>query len=617
MKSHLFPLILTGVLGLALSCSSAPGDAPSQASEKGIKVAELLPNVVNGKLVATVSLSSTHSVEFWQFSDGAINLREIGAAQEYEGKIDYSALQPLSPVERFTRLAGPKVPVPEALLEAAQQAPSQPAGPLAPPPLEQKPEQGPVGSGLTTLIDWNADAAWFAQNFCSWSGVSSVWCPTNVGWADAGTVYATYYDSTCFSASENQNASYTTKYWNGYTWVTNTSNTVPPRTWYRWIYNSSNYYSAHCESIYTGGDSRVDFSHRFTWGAPVCIGPPPSDLQSACCYVPIRDAVPADNDLDGVFDACEDAVASKFAPIVYHSSDESNFPANVDWFLPKTSLYFYDDGCTPDWYAFAQSAPSQSSLLSWYVTGGCGSGDTVYSNGTRSNQKQRTFFLADVAQGYRVGSLNPQDWRTYVHAYRNNLSGITIQYWRMYAYNDAFNNHGGDWEGEFVILDSNLNPYRIGLMGHTSIDELSTNSFTWEGNHPRVFSEGGGHATHENGNGIYAVGCPYFPCHIDPAIQATFVRQETWNWGIVTWTNGYTYWNGGLLNVGEKVHPLNGQVFIQYSGIWGSPGTFYGTSGYWGPAYNETGMSGTFMTAWCYGRVNAAAGECYPAATSR
>ncbi len=35
---------------------------------------------------------------------------------------------------------------------------------------------------------------------------------------------------------------------------------------------------------------------------------------------------------------------------------------------------------------------------------------------------------------------------------------------------------------------------------------------------------------------------------------------------------------------------MHGQLFIRYAGLWGSPGLFYSTSGYWGPAFNETGM---------------------------
>ena len=49
---------------------------------------------------------------------------------------------------------------------------------------------------------------------------------------------------------------------------------------------------------------------------------------------------------------------------------------------------------------------------------------------------------------------------------------------------------------------------------------------------------------------------------------------------------------------------MNDQVFIQYSGLWGSPGLTYITSGYWGPAYNETGMNQkstvhAYVPAWC------------------
>jgi hypothetical protein len=63
---------------------------------------------------------------------------------------------------------------------------------------------------------------------------------------------------------------------------------------------------------------------------------------------------------------------------------------------------------------------------------------------------------------------------------------------------------------------------------------------------------------------------------------------------------------GKLLNIGEKCTPLNGQWFIRYSGLWGSlskapqilppsvialiPQLYFISSGYWNPAFNETGM---------------------------
>ena len=350
-----------------------------------------------------------------------------------------------------------------------------------------------------------------------------------------------------------------------------------------------------------------------------CVGTPPADLASVCCLRSSPPQLP-DDDKDGIPDRCEQVLAERFAPIVYHSTDESNFPVNVNWFLPKTSLWFYDDGCTPDLKRQILQAPAQGQLLGHSFGPSCGSGDTVRSDATRSKSKQRTFFLADVADQFRSGSRDTNDWITYVHAYLNNLGGVTIQYWRFYAYNDAINNHGGDWEGVHVILNRQLSPIGIGLLGHTSVDQKPWSAFTVEGSHPRVFSEGGGHATHERGDGIQSRGCPVpIGCVIDPNQPATFVRQETWPGGQVSWPDGHKSPSGGLLNMGEKSHPLNGQVFIQYSGIWGSPGTIQATSGYWGPVYNETGMRDDgFLTAWCNQMIGLdVSQECYPSATSR
>ncbi|HYH95399.1 hypothetical protein [Hyalangium sp.] len=280
-------LVFTSLSSLAVGCGGVE-DLEAGAEELQSRQAALIQkDEIHGKLVAQVRLSSTHSVEFWQLADGAIHLRELGAVQDLEKQLDYEALQGLSPIERFQHLAGPSAPAPASLIEAAslsaQNAPGKPASmvPWVPPPAppEQKPEAGSTGRVVTPLIDWNADALWFQQNFCTWSTVDSVWCPTNVGWADAGSVYAMFYESTCFAASQSQSATYTTKFWNGSAWVTHAVNTVSPRYWQRWSFETVNWYTASCASINTGGDSRVDFSHRFRWGTPgiSTLGDHPSD----------------------------------------------------------------------------------------------------------------------------------------------------------------------------------------------------------------------------------------------------------------------------------------------------------------------------------------------------
>jgi hypothetical protein len=97
---------------------------------------------------------------------------------------------------------------------------------------------------------------------------------------------------------------------------------------------------------------------------------------------------------------------------------------------------------------------------------------------------------------------------------------------------------------------------------------------------------------------------------------------------VVRWPSGMTTPGAALLNLGEKTAPMPGMEFLWYSGLWGtreSSGWFSAPrSGYWGPAFNETGMGPQgFITAWCAGMANpdrralnpAGSGtvsECYP-----
>jgi hypothetical protein len=362
-------------------------------------------------------------------------------------------------------------------------------------------------------------------------------------------------------------------------------------------------------------------------GGPVNIGSGASPGFITCDGGPMKH----DDDGDGIDDECEEALAQKFAPIIFHSSDESNYPTSVDWFLQRTSLWFYDDACdfpSSDLHQLMAPGPLTQQNLFSQIGGTCGSDQPASSAGTRSNRKHRTFYLQDLPDAVRIGSLDTRDWITYYHAYPNDQHGVTIQYWRFYAYNDAANNHGGDWEGIHLILDASLQPTGIGFLGHTSIDFVPASQIQWEGTHPRIFSEGGGHASHPSTRfcetipvtgivvcdiTIQARNCSGAVTALDLSDPCTFVRQETWNSGLVNCQNpavtsliGQNTVSGGLRNLGSKIAPLNGQVFIQYSGIWGSPGTLFEFSGYWDPAYNETGMvpkpddnsPPEFITAW-------------------
>jgi hypothetical protein len=321
-------------------------------------------------------------------------------------------------------------------------------------------------------------------------------------------------------------------------------------------------------------------------------------IASACA-----DTAATDDDRDALPDDCEALLADRFAPVVIHSTDESNFPTNVDDFLEETVLAFRDDGCVAASEPVpVKEAPTQADLLSRVFPSPCG-GAPVTSDGSRSLGKHRTYFLADVREPVRAGSGDTRRWTTYVHAYPNDRRGVTLQYWRFYAFNDAFNDHGGDWEGMHVVLGPDHEPVSVRLLGHSNIETLGPEQLEWEGTHPVVYSEGGGHATHASGESIVARGCvDTDPCLVSLEEPSSYVRQETWAGGRVTWPDGQVTHGGALVNMGEKGSPLHGQVFLRYSGLWGSPGVFYMTSGYWGPAYNETAMRDDgFVTAWCDG----------------
>jgi hypothetical protein len=204
-----------------------------------------------------------------------------------------------------------------------------------------------------------------------------------------------------------------------------------------------------------------------------------------------------DEDHDGLDDLEEDLLAERFAPIVYHGQCEPNYPVSVDWLLARTGLYEHDEGARPPNRTAVKTLKEQSDLLKHsFLTK---QQQMLTSESVRSDCKRASYFLANVNAANQSGARDqPEDWVTYVHTYANQRGGITIQYWRCYAYNQArliFDfSHGGDWEAAAVHLDSTLKPEKISLLGHTGIEYFSDN-VQWEGEHPRLWSEEGGHAS--------------------------------------------------------------------------------------------------------------------------
>jgi hypothetical protein len=200
-----------------------------------------------------------------------------------------------------------------------------------------------------------------------------------------------------------------------------------------------------------------------------------------------------------------------------------------------------------------------------------------------------------------------------------------VQYWLFYPYNTGrsfallgrtleLGFHGADWEGIHVVLDPARRPVRLRLLGHRDITEVAWERARVAGSHPIITSGWGSHTSELAG---------------DDGVPS--IRHETWSGGSVARPDGNVTASGALVNLGEKTRPL--QPFLDYAGLWGSVGFNFHralpglgvqnfSSGYWGPAYNETGMRADgFITAWCAGIADErktldAVQECFPDATT-
>ena len=282
-----------------------------------------------------------------------------------------------------------------------------------------------------------------------------------------------------------------------------------------------------------------------------------------------------DEDQDGIDDMCEDWLAERYAPILNHGDREKNYPVSVDWWLARTSLSVVHSEGNRERMV---SAPlSQQQLINQLLH----SRDSVglSSSETRSRLKEVSFYLENVAPHFREGQKNePESWITYVHSFGNEFGGITIQYWRCYSWNEAtflgFDfSHGGDWEGIAVHLNAKIQAENVSFLDHSGITYERAN-VQWEGTHPKVWSEEGDHSSYPNARKLKS---------------SRFIVQETWTSGrVIGWDGSLRGHSGGLINIGEKTHPRSGQIFIQYAGLWGATKRLFLTSGYWGPAFNET-----------------------------
>lgn len=295
-------------------------------------------------------------------------------------------------------------------------------------------------------------------------------------------------------------------------------------------------------------------------------------------------------------------LANRFAPIALYDPAEPNLPTRVDIYLSHTQLWFFSKYCQPPEVLMASSIKNGIPIKA--ATSCQGAGEAISSHGSRSIDKNATFYLSSIAPNFQRGSADLKDWVTYVHAFPNEAGGVTLQYWRFYAYNTGYwhgvrawlGDHGGDWEAVHVVLGRgpDYRPLELHLLGHADISKVAWGQVPQEDGHPLIACAKGGHTSE-------------IPDNSTLRERRKYISHQSWTGGRITWpdTQGERT-GGGLILIGQKTHPMPGFEWIRYSGLWGTRQDTaiapYYRSGYWGPAFNETGMrSDGFVSAWCDG----------------
>lgn len=324
-----------------------------------------------------------------------------------------------------------------------------------------------------------------------------------------------------------------------------------------------------------------------------------------------------DNDGDGIDDGTESDLADTYAPLLYMPNlitrgEAGNgvggdwaWPGNVEWYLANTQMRFHHDNC-PDHQILNLGTITTSNITtqshqratSWL---GCSHSGTTYgSNGSGGYSSENHFFLQAVYDDVtHPGVRDPSGWKVYTHVYRNNIGGISIQYWFFYPYNDfiAGFNHEADWEHITVQLNSSQQPSTLTYAAHHDPRTWQAYQVSWyNGTHPQVWVADGSHASYASEgecDGAYPEGTS----------ESCWTNLDQ-RW--FTWSGGQGYdrglQGGGLVNAGEmpqtgtSKRPMPGQDWLRYSGRWGENGTMDNTSGPQGPGYQTAGWAPDFGT---------------------
>lgn len=288
-----------------------------------------------------------------------------------------------------------------------------------------------------------------------------------------------------------------------------------------------------------------------------------------------------DADKDGIDDGLEDTLARRFAPILRLTKGEQYLPGSVAWYLPRVHMRFDHSGC-PDHEIIALGKANVGNLSQQKHQNAapvglppCGhDGPSLLSSASHLE-----FFLQPPDDAVHDGA--PQvDWRAYAHVKPSGAGGggveggYDVQYWFFYPFNSTTANfdHEGDWEHVTVVADAAGGLVRARYAAHSGGTTHAASALELDDatSRPVGYVALGSHATY-NKPGEYPTEVPGF-IFTDRADG----QGPTFDTAV------------GLVNVGERGAPLNGQTWIEYGGRWGEIGQLSDTSGPPTPSFQGT-----------------------------
>jgi hypothetical protein len=185
-----------------------------------------------------------------------------------------------------------------------------------------------------------------------------------------------------------------------------------------------------------------------------------------------------DSDNDGISDAKENELASRFEPVLHFVSGEEFFPADPNYHIQNSEL-FMKSGETN---TLVDNSPTVSSIAQYTTEG-------YFLNNTLGSREA-------IAQDYKQSRSTYGD-KIYARVTTEGQY-IVVQYWFFYAYNPgSLNQHQGDWEMIQVILDSTETPvYAVYSQHHLGEIAEWQDVEKADETHPRVYVALGSHANY-------------------------------------------------------------------------------------------------------------------------